>query len=98
ERHARHRLVQALRARVRRHDRGPVRRAAPAIGAPVARVPDLAAPVRDGPAVSAAAAAARAGTHRETPRPHLAHATRPDLRAPRLDATHQILSYGVLAV
>src|SRR5204863_461027 len=83
ERHARHRLVQALRARVRRHDRGSVRRAAAAVGAAATRVPDLAPSVRRGPPVSRARTAARARAHRPPPRTHLAHATRRDLRARR---------------
>ncbi len=75
-----------LRARVCRHDRGSVRRAPAPVGAPAARVPDLAAPVRGGPAVSPAAAAARAGARRPSPRSHLARAPRRDLRPRRAPA------------
>src|SRR5437667_3335746 len=86
ERHARDRLVPLHRGRVRRPDRRPVRRDARAVGAPAARVPDLAPSVRHGTALPDPPSSPRAPAHSRAPGPRVADAPARDLRARRIAA------------
>src|SRR5262249_44722230 len=87
QRHPRDRLVPLLLGRVRRRDRGPVRRDAGAVAAPAAGVPDLPAPVRDRTSVPHPPAPARVPAHPPAPRPVRAPAARRHRRPRRVAAS-----------